>query len=277
MPFQCVAASVEQAAAHWFSSGSLADAVLASCAVPGLLPPVEIDGEHFLDGGLVHSIPVGRALALGAHGDLRPARRTDRAAAAAAPLRPGTWAWSRSRSPAGTGSWRRWPPCRRPSGCTYCPAARRTRRWSRMRYRSAADVSARIERGYVAAAEYLAGLPDPPRETAAAPACAGPCSTRSGSRVAVALAAAPAGRGRGRRAGLAGDPAAPGAPAGAARRACTCCWTRSCWWRARRSGCGTRSPAARDDDRWQDAHLGLLRWALSHAAVGRRPRCSASR
>ena len=31
-----------------------------------LLPPVEIDGEHFFDGGLVHSIPVGRAIALGA-------------------------------------------------------------------------------------------------------------------------------------------------------------------------------------------------------------------
>ena len=42
------------------------DAVLASCAVPGLLAPVELDGEHFLDGGLVHSIPVGRAVALGA-------------------------------------------------------------------------------------------------------------------------------------------------------------------------------------------------------------------
>ena len=41
-------------------------AVLASCAVPGLLPPVEVDGEHYFDGGLVHSIPVGRAVALGA-------------------------------------------------------------------------------------------------------------------------------------------------------------------------------------------------------------------
>lgn len=66
IPFQCVAASIERAAAHWFSAGSLIDAVMASCAVPGLLPPVTIDGEHFLDGGLVHSIPVGRALALGA-------------------------------------------------------------------------------------------------------------------------------------------------------------------------------------------------------------------
>ena len=39
---------------------------MASCAVPGLLPPVEIDGRHYFDGGLVHSIPVGRAIALGA-------------------------------------------------------------------------------------------------------------------------------------------------------------------------------------------------------------------
>jgi NTE family protein len=66
VPFQCVAASIERAAEHWFTDGSLIDAVLASCAVPGLLPPVELDGEHYLDGGLVHSIPVSRAVALGA-------------------------------------------------------------------------------------------------------------------------------------------------------------------------------------------------------------------
>ncbi|MGY1633736.1 patatin-like phospholipase family protein [Geodermatophilus sp. SYSU D01186] len=66
VPFQCVAASIERAAEHWFTEGALVDAVLASCAVPGLLPAVEIDGEHYLDGGLVHSIPVGRAVALGA-------------------------------------------------------------------------------------------------------------------------------------------------------------------------------------------------------------------
>ena len=64
--FECVAASIERACGHWFSSGPLVDAVLASSAVPGLLPPVEIDGEHFLDGGLVYSIPVGRAVELGA-------------------------------------------------------------------------------------------------------------------------------------------------------------------------------------------------------------------
>jgi NTE family protein len=66
LPFQCVAASIERAAARWFDSGSLIDALLASTAVPGLLPAVAIDGEHHLDGGLVDSIPVGRAIELGA-------------------------------------------------------------------------------------------------------------------------------------------------------------------------------------------------------------------
>ena len=64
--YQCVAASIETAMEHWFSSGSLVDAVLASSAVPALFPPVEIDGEHFYDGGLVDSVPLSRAVQLGA-------------------------------------------------------------------------------------------------------------------------------------------------------------------------------------------------------------------
>ncbi|MFG3280424.1 patatin-like phospholipase family protein [Streptomyces sp. NPDC048111] len=66
VPFQCVAASIERAAEHWFTEGPLVPAVMASCAVPGLLPPVEAGGEHFFDGGLINSIPVGRAVAAGA-------------------------------------------------------------------------------------------------------------------------------------------------------------------------------------------------------------------
>jgi NTE family protein len=66
VPFQCVAASIERAAEHWFDSGPLVDAVLASTAVPGVLPPVRIGNEHYLDGGLVNSIPVSRAVLLGA-------------------------------------------------------------------------------------------------------------------------------------------------------------------------------------------------------------------
>jgi len=66
VPFQCVAACIEDAGGRWFEQGPIAPAVVASCSVPGLFPPVEIDGRHYLDGGLVHSIPVGRALLLGA-------------------------------------------------------------------------------------------------------------------------------------------------------------------------------------------------------------------
>jgi NTE family protein len=66
VPFQCVAASIERFAEHWFSAGPLVDAILASAAVPGMLPPVEIDGEHFIDGGIVNSIPIDRAVQLGA-------------------------------------------------------------------------------------------------------------------------------------------------------------------------------------------------------------------
>jgi len=65
VPFQCVAASIERASEHWFSEGPLVDAILASAAVPGMLPPVEINGEHFIDGGVVNSIPVDRAVRLG--------------------------------------------------------------------------------------------------------------------------------------------------------------------------------------------------------------------
>lgn len=66
VPFECVAASIERATEHWFTEGPLVDAVLASSAVPGLLPPVLVGGEHFLDGGLVDSVPVGKALGSGA-------------------------------------------------------------------------------------------------------------------------------------------------------------------------------------------------------------------
>jgi NTE family protein len=66
VPFQCVAASIERAAEHWFDAGPLADVLLASCAVPGILPPVRIGDQHFIDGGIVNSVPVSRAVALGA-------------------------------------------------------------------------------------------------------------------------------------------------------------------------------------------------------------------
>ena len=66
VPFQCVAACIQRAEEHWFWRGQLEPAILASSAVPGLLPPVHIGGEDFYDGGLVNSIPLERAIHLGA-------------------------------------------------------------------------------------------------------------------------------------------------------------------------------------------------------------------
>lgn len=66
VPFQCVAASIERAAEHWFTSGPLLPALLASSAVPTLFPPVKVGDEHFYDGGLVNSVPLTRAMDLGA-------------------------------------------------------------------------------------------------------------------------------------------------------------------------------------------------------------------
>ncbi|TFV89227.1 patatin-like phospholipase family protein [Blastococcus sp. CT_GayMR16] len=160
VPFQCVAASIERAAEHWFADGDLLDAVLASCAVPGLLPPVELDGEHYLDGGLVHSIPVGRAVALGAETIyVLHVGRIER------PLRPPTRPWEvasvafeiarRHRFAADLAAL---PPDVTlhvlPSGEQASPAAGDLRN---LRYRDPSGVPDRIERAYVAAASYLDG------------------------------------------------------------------------------------------------------------------------
>lgn len=63
---QACAACIETSSEHWFSTGPVVEAVLASCALPGVLPPVEIGGRHYIDGGVVNSIPISRALDLGA-------------------------------------------------------------------------------------------------------------------------------------------------------------------------------------------------------------------
>lgn len=66
VPFTCVAADLATGRAHWFDAGPLHDAVLASSALPGLLPPVEVDGRTMIDGATVDVVPVAHAVALGA-------------------------------------------------------------------------------------------------------------------------------------------------------------------------------------------------------------------
>jgi NTE family protein len=66
LPFVTVATSIERAAEQSFDAGPLVPAVVASATVPGLLPPTVINGEHYLDGGLVASVPLGQAVRRGA-------------------------------------------------------------------------------------------------------------------------------------------------------------------------------------------------------------------
>jgi NTE family protein len=66
VPFQCVATDVAGVREAWFSSGPLVDPLLASAALPAVLPAVEIDGVRYLDGAIVNDVPISRAVALGA-------------------------------------------------------------------------------------------------------------------------------------------------------------------------------------------------------------------
>ncbi len=66
IPIEVVATSMTDGRERWFTYGSTVDAVLASSAVPAIFPPVEIDGERFIDGGVVNNVPVRRAIDAGA-------------------------------------------------------------------------------------------------------------------------------------------------------------------------------------------------------------------
>ncbi len=66
VPFACVATDAHEASAHWFDSGPLIPALMASSALPAIYPPVEIDGRLLYDGGVVNELPLQWALAHGA-------------------------------------------------------------------------------------------------------------------------------------------------------------------------------------------------------------------
>lgn len=58
IPLHIAATNIEKNKAVYFSKGHLADPLLASCAVPAVFTPVEIDGELYSDGGITDNFPV---------------------------------------------------------------------------------------------------------------------------------------------------------------------------------------------------------------------------
>ena len=65
VPVHVNATSLATGRGHWFTSGPAVEAILASAALPAVFPPVFIDGEAFIDGGVVDNVPISRAVALG--------------------------------------------------------------------------------------------------------------------------------------------------------------------------------------------------------------------
>jgi NTE family protein len=66
IPFGAVATDLATHRATLFRGGSLRTALLASAAIPGLYPPVEVDGTLYADGGLASNVPLRAAVELGA-------------------------------------------------------------------------------------------------------------------------------------------------------------------------------------------------------------------
>jgi NTE family protein len=66
IPFACVATDLANGREVWLKEGSVADAVRASIAMPGLFTPAERNGRLLVDGGLVNPVPVSLCRYMGA-------------------------------------------------------------------------------------------------------------------------------------------------------------------------------------------------------------------
>jgi len=82
IPFAAVATDLLTGEPQLLTSGSLRPALLASAAIPGVFPRVEIDGRHYVDGGVSANVPIRQAIAFGAASvvvlDANPAETIDR-------------------------------------------------------------------------------------------------------------------------------------------------------------------------------------------------------
>ena len=66
LPFACVATELETGREHWLQEGAVMSAVRASCSIPGMFVPVQLDGRWLIDGAVVNPVPVSLCRAMGA-------------------------------------------------------------------------------------------------------------------------------------------------------------------------------------------------------------------
>lgn len=66
IPFAAVALDLKSGEAVVLNHGRLRDVIAASCAMPGVLNPVKLEGRLLVDGGWVETVPIRAAKVLGA-------------------------------------------------------------------------------------------------------------------------------------------------------------------------------------------------------------------
>ena len=66
LPVHIVSTDYRSGAPVVLSTGSAADAILASSAIPAVFPPVNVDGRYLVDGAIASNTPVRTAVNLGA-------------------------------------------------------------------------------------------------------------------------------------------------------------------------------------------------------------------
>ena len=65
IPIEVVTTSLTDGRERWIGHGPAVEAILASSAIPSIFPPVIIDGDMLVDGGVVNNVPISRAIAAG--------------------------------------------------------------------------------------------------------------------------------------------------------------------------------------------------------------------
>lgn len=66
IPLAVITTDLETGGEEVFTSGPIKAPLLASTAMPGVFPPVEINGRMYTDGGVANNVPIGPAVTLGA-------------------------------------------------------------------------------------------------------------------------------------------------------------------------------------------------------------------
>lgn len=64
VPVHVVSTDLDDGTARWWSAGPPEDLLYASACLPGLFPPVVLDGHRHVDGGVLDPVPVAHALEL---------------------------------------------------------------------------------------------------------------------------------------------------------------------------------------------------------------------